>query len=141
MELGFRISMVSTIPIFLSCNFGFQNPGFQIPGDKILEFRIPDQTFHGLRNPDSLTKGNVMFIIGTHLVLPWVPEDFFFLSIQIFRGEAVSTRREAPRDVNERRKKQKSVWGTLSNRKNALFHCRQGGWQRGLEPSLHDRPS
>ena len=37
---------------------------------------------------------------------------------------------EAPRDVYERRKKQKSVSGALSNRKHGLFHL--GYFKNGL---------
>ena len=44
---------------------------------------------------------------------PGVPEDIFFLSILIVRGEAASTRREAPREKI-----------ALSNRKHGLFHIR-----------------
>ena len=29
--------------------------------------------------------------------VPWIPEDFFFLSMLMVRGEAASTRREVPR--------------------------------------------
>ena len=32
--------------------------------------------------------------------LPWVPEDIFFLSILMVRGEAASTKREAPREAS-----------------------------------------
>ena len=47
-------------------------------------------------------------------------QKFFFLSsILIVRGEAASTRREAPREKNNR-----SVSGALSNRKHGLFHIR-----------------
>ena len=43
-------------------------------------------------------------------MLPWVPEDIFFLSILIVRGKAASTRLEAPR--------------ALLNCKHGLFHIR-----------------
>ena len=33
-------------------------------------------------------------------MVPWVPEDIFVLSILMVRGEAASTRREAPREKN-----------------------------------------
>ena len=38
------------------------------------------------------------FIFKTCKPLPWVPEDIFFLSILKARGEAASTKREAPRE-------------------------------------------
>ena len=45
-------------PTFLELYFRFQSPGFQFPNEKT----FPDPGFHkqkfsGLRNPDSLTKG------------------------------------------------------------------------------------
>ena len=44
---------------------------------------------------------------------------FFLSSILIVHGEAASTRREVPREKNNR-----SVSGALSNRKHGLFHIR-----------------
>ena len=39
-----------------------------------------------------------LFFLTSWVTLPWVPEDIFFLSILIVRGEAASTRREALRE-------------------------------------------
>ena len=44
------------------------------------------------------------FLSKSHVLVPWVPEDIFFLSILMVRGEAASTK--------------------LSNRKHDLFHIR-----------------
>ena len=45
-----------------------------------------------------------------YLIVPWIPEDIFFLSILMVRGEAALTRRKAPR-----RKKKKISSGTQGN--------------------------
>ena len=50
-ELGFWIPIVTGIANSLSCNSGFQSPGFRIPQAKF--FRILDSTSKNL--PDSLT--------------------------------------------------------------------------------------
>ena len=76
----------------------------------------------GIRIP--LPGEKLCSLSGRNVVLPWVPEDILFLSIQILRGKSASTRREAQREDNERREKQKSVSGALSNRKHGLFHLR-----------------
>ena len=52
-------------------------------------------------------------------IVSQVFRSFFLSSILIVRGEAASTRREAPREKNNR-----SVSGALSNRKHGLFHIR-----------------
>ena len=45
---------------------------------------------------------NCHFLSKSHVLVPWVPEDIFFLSILIVRGEAAPTK--------------------ISNRKHGLFH-------------------
>ena len=49
-----------------------------------------DQMINSLRIQPFLFAARRRFPPG----IPWVPEDIFFLSILIFRGEAASTRRE-----------------------------------------------
>ena len=53
----------------------------------------------------------IVFLCDPYNSVPWVPEDIFFLSILMVRGEAASTRREA-------------LSGALSNRTQGLFHIR-----------------
>ena len=70
MELGFRIPMVSAIPDSLSCNFEFQHPGFQIPPDKIPEFRIAEANISRIPESGFPCLVKVLFIIGAQVVLP-----------------------------------------------------------------------
>ena len=60
----------------------------------------PPETTRGKKEQRPYTSPIANFYV-TDIAVPWVPEDiFFFLSILMVRGEAASTRHEAPREKN-----------------------------------------
>jgi len=63
-------------------------------------------------------------------MLPWVPEDIFFLSILIVCGEAASTRREAPIEKNS---PSREPYQTVSTVYFILGISRMDLWSQGID--------
>ena len=94
------------------------------PVNRKMSLNIISNIRYKIKRLTKLSSGEITFCkqkkrTMTWSNLPWVLEDIFFLSILMARGEAASTRSQAPRE-----KKNWFVSEAWSNRKHGLFHIR-----------------
>ena len=95
MELGFRISMVSTIPVSLSCIMDSKTQDSRFHQKKFPNSGFQKETFRGFRNPDFLTwSKSYVHYRGPHSLTLGSRGFFFLIDTNVPRRSCVSKRRE-----------------------------------------------